>query len=58
MYPARRAMTAQDPAMAMVNQMMPRSCQPKRFSFHMEINEKATQVMPRNTISHRLKAIM
>jgi len=37
--PARRAMMAQEPAMATVNQMMPLSGQPKRFSFHMEINE-------------------
>ena len=51
-------MTAQEPAMAMVNQMMPLSGQPKRFSFHMETNEKTTQVRPRNTISHRLKAII
>jgi hypothetical protein len=51
-------MTAQEPAMAMVNQMMPRSGQPKRFSFHMETNERTTQVKPRNTISHRLKAII
>ena len=44
--------------MAKVNQMMPRSGQPNRFSFHMETNEKTTQVRPRNTISHRLKAII
>jgi hypothetical protein len=31
-------MTAQEAAMATVNQMMPRSGQPKRFSFHIEIN--------------------
>ena len=42
--------------MARVNQMMPRSGQPNRFSFHMEINAKTTQVRPRNTISHRLRA--
>jgi hypothetical protein len=51
-------MTAQEPAMAMVNQMMPLSGQPKRFSFHIEINAKTTQVRPRNTISHRLRAII
>ena len=51
-------MTAQEPTMAKVNQMMPLSGQPKRFSFHMEINEKTTQVKPRKTISHRLKAII
>ena len=51
-------MTAQDPAMATVNQMMPLSGQPNRFSFHMEINAKTTQVTPRNTISQRLKAII
>ena len=51
-------MMAQEPAMATVNQMMPLSGQPKRFSFHMETNEKTTQVTPRNTISHRLKAII
>ena len=51
-------MTAQEPAMATVNQMMPRSGQPNRFSFHIETNEKTTQVMPRNTISHRLRAII
>src|SRR5262249_50854534 len=53
-YPARRAMTAQEPAMAKVNQMMPRSGQPNRFSFHVEIKAKTTQVTPRNTISPRL----
>jgi hypothetical protein len=37
---------AQEPAMATVNQMMPRSGQPKRFSFHMETNAKTTQVRP------------
>jgi hypothetical protein len=37
--PARRAITAQEPTMAKVNQMMPRSGQPKRFSFHIETNE-------------------
>src|SRR5262245_11980885 len=57
-YPARRAMTAQEPAMAKVNQMMPRSGQPNRFSFHIEIKAKTTQVTPRNTISLRLKAII
>ena len=50
-------MRAQEPAIAMVNQMMPLSGQPNRFSFHMESNDKTTQVIPRNTISHRLKAI-
>ena len=44
--------------MAKVNQMTPLSGEPKRFSFDMETNEKTTQVMPRNTISHRLKAII
>jgi hypothetical protein len=38
-YPARRAITVQEPAMATVNQMMPRSGQPNRFSFHIETNE-------------------
>jgi hypothetical protein len=51
-------MTAQEPAMAMVNQMMPLSGQPKRFSFHMETNVKTTRTKARNTISHRLKAII
>ena len=51
-------MTVQEPAIAKVNRMMPRSGQPNRFSFHMETNEKTTQVGPRNTISHRLKAII
>jgi hypothetical protein len=37
---------------------MPLSGQPNRFSFHMETNENATQVKPRNTISHRLKAMI
>ena len=32
-------MTAQEPMMATVNQMMPLSGQPKRFSLHMETNE-------------------
>jgi hypothetical protein len=44
--------------MATVNQMMPLSGQPNRFSFHIEINEQTTQVVPRNTISHRLKTII
>ena len=44
--------------MAKVNQMMPLSGQPNRFSLHMEINQKTTQVMPRNTISQRLKALI
>jgi hypothetical protein len=44
--------------MATVNQIMPRSGQPNRFSFHMEISDRTTQVRPRNTISHRLKAII
>ena len=45
--------------MATVSQMMPLSGQPNRFSFHIESNEKTTQVRPRNTtISHRLKAII
>jgi hypothetical protein len=43
--------------MATVNQMMPRSGQPKRFSFHMETNDKTTRITPRNTISRRLKAL-
>jgi len=33
-YPARRPITTQEPMMAKLNQMMPRSGQPKRFSFH------------------------
>jgi len=37
---------------------MPLSGQPKRFSFHMETNDRTTQVTPRNTISHRLKAMI
>jgi hypothetical protein len=37
--------------MATVNQMMPLSGQPNRFSFHIETNEKATRITPRNTIS-------
>src|SRR4029453_1533679 len=51
-------MTAHEPAMAKVNQMMPLSGQPKRFSFHMEINAKTTQVSAGNTINQRLKAII
>ena len=50
-------MTAQEAAMATVNQMMPLSGQPNRFSFHIEINAKTTQVRPRNTISHRLRGV-
>jgi hypothetical protein len=45
-------------AMTTVNQMTPLKGQPKRASFHMETNAKMTQVRPKNTISHRLKAIM
>ena len=44
--------------MATVNQMMPRSGQPKRFSFHIEANEKMTQVRLSNTIGHRFEAII
>jgi len=47
-------MTAQEPAIGMVNQMIPLSGQPNRFSFHMETKAKTTQVRARNTISHRL----
>jgi hypothetical protein len=43
--------------MATANQMMPLSGQPKRFSFHIETNDRTTQVTPRNTISRRLKAL-
>ncbi len=50
-------MTAQEPMIATVNQMMPLSGQPKRFSFHMETNDTTTQVRARNTISRRLKAL-
>jgi hypothetical protein len=53
-----KAMTAQEPMMATVKQMMPLSGQPNRFSFHMETNDRTTQVRPRNTINHRLKAII
>jgi hypothetical protein len=51
-------MTAQEPAIAMVNQMIPLSGQPNRFSFHIETNVKTTQVRPRVIIIHRLKAII
>src|SRR5215467_15448709 len=51
-------MIAQEAAMATVNQMMPLSGQPNRFSFHMETNASTTQVRPRNTISHRVRAII
>jgi len=51
MYPARRAITAQEPTMAMVNQMMPLSGQPKRFSFHIESNEKTTESTSRRICS-------
>jgi hypothetical protein len=44
--------------MVTVNQMTPLSGEPKRFSFDMETTEKTTQLRPRNTISHRLKAII
>jgi hypothetical protein len=43
--------------MARVNQMMPLSGQPKRFSFHIKTNDNAIRVKPRSTISQRLKAI-
>ncbi len=42
---------------AIVNQIMPLSGQPKRFSFHIESNEEATRIAPRNTISRWLKAL-
>ena len=51
-------MTAQEPITATVNQTMSLSGHPKRFAFHMETNEYTTKVRPRNTISHRLKAII
>jgi hypothetical protein len=50
-------MIAQEPIMATVNQMMPLSGQPKRFSFHIETNDNAISVKPRITIIQRLKAI-
>src|SRR5262245_11220216 len=43
-------MMAQDAAMATVNQIMPLSGQPKRFSFHMETNDKGTRITPRNFV--------
>ena len=43
--------------MATVNQMMPLSGQPKRFSFHIETNDNAISVRLRSTISQRLEAI-
>ena len=49
-------MTAQEPMIATVNQMMPLSGQPNRFSLHMESNAQTTQVRPRSTIIHRLKS--
>jgi len=36
--------------MATANQMMPRSGQSKRFSFHIETNDKATRITPRNVV--------
>jgi hypothetical protein len=56
-YPVRRAMTAQEPAMATANQIMPLSGQPNRFSFHMETNDRTTRTTARNTISRSLKAL-
>ena len=50
MYPARRAITAQEPTMATANQMT-LSGQPKRFSFRIEINDRETRIAARNTIS-------
>jgi hypothetical protein len=32
--------------MATANQMMPLSGQPKRFSFHIEINDRTTRITP------------
>jgi hypothetical protein len=40
-----------------VNQMMPLSGQPNRFSFHNETNDRTTQVMPGYVIRKRLKAL-
>jgi hypothetical protein len=57
-YPRRRPIIAQEPMMATVNQMIPLSGQPKRFSFHTETSMETTQVKPRNIIVHRLKAII
>lgn len=42
---------------AIVNQIMPLSGQPKRFSFHIDTNEATTRMAPRNTISRWLKAL-
>jgi hypothetical protein len=50
-------MTAQEPMTATMNQMMPLSGQPNRFSFHMETSDRATRITARNTISRRLKAL-
>ena len=44
-------MTAQEPTMAKENQMTPLSGQPKRFSFHMETNDRAMSITARSTIS-------
>jgi hypothetical protein len=43
--------------MATVNQMMPLSGQPKRFSFHIETSDTATRTTLRNTIKRWLKAL-
>jgi hypothetical protein len=43
--------------MATVNQIMPLSGQPKRFSFHIETNVKTTRITARSVISRRLKAL-
>ena len=48
-------MTAQEPMIATVNQMMPLSGQPKRFSFHIETNDKATRMHPEIRLADDLK---
>jgi hypothetical protein len=48
-------MTAQEPAMAIVNQMMPLSGQPKRFPFDIETNVKTTRITARSVSAEGLR---
>jgi hypothetical protein len=51
-------MTAQEPMIATVNQMMPLSGQPKRFSFHIETNDKTTRIKPGIQLATGLKLLL
>ncbi len=45
----------QEPMMATVNQMMPLSGQPKRFSFHIETRKRQLELRPEIQLADDLK---